>query len=243
MITKWSLSIVVLLVLLTGWCSASDILIIDRFSSGAGVDGIPTGWRPLHFPRIGRHTRYTLAHDSGETVVMAVSNQSASAIFKDISVDPKSYPLLTWRWKVDGILKRGDGRVKSGDDYAARLYVTFLSDTTDIGITERVKRRVAKRIYGIDPPGRALNYIWANRIEKGASIPNAYSSEARMIAVESGPSEAGKWISEEADIYRDYTRLFGEEPPRVTGIAIMTDTDNTGESATAYYDDILFRKR
>jgi hypothetical protein len=64
-----------------------------------------------------------------------------------------------------------------------------------------------------------------------------------MIAVESGASKAGKWISEEVDIYRDYKRLFGEEPPHVTGIAIMTDTDNTGETATAYYDDIVFMKR
>lgn len=35
---------------------------------------------------------------------------------------------------------------------------------------------------------------------------------------------------------------FGEEPPQVEGIAIMTDTDNTGESAIAYYDDIKIEK-
>ena len=237
------LSIIILIVLLTGWSFSSDILIIDRFSSGAGVDGIPSGWHPLHFPRIRRHTRYTLTQDGDNSVVMAVSNQSASAIFKEITIDPKNYPVLTWRWKVEGVLKRGDGRVKSGDDYAARVYVTFLSDANNAGLMARMKRRLAKRIYGIDPPGRAINYIWANRIKKGASIPNAYTSEARMIAVESGASEAGKWISEEVDIYRDYKRLFGEEPPHVTGIAIMTDTDNTGETATAYYDDIVFRKR
>jgi hypothetical protein len=28
----------------------------------------------------------------------------------------------------------------------------------------------------------------------------------------------------------------------ISGVAIMTDTDNTGESATAYYGDILFKK-
>jgi hypothetical protein len=32
--------------------------------------------------------------------------------------------------------------------------------------------------------------------------------------------------------------IFGEESPPVGAIAIMTDTDNTGESVTAYYDDI-----
>ena len=33
-----------------------------------------------------------------------------------------------------------------------------------------------------------------------------------------------------------------DEPLMISGVAIMADTDNTGESATAYYGDILFRK-
>jgi len=60
-----------------------------------------------------------------------------------------------------------------------------------------------------------------------------------MLAVESGDKEIGKWISEERNLYEDYKRLFNEEPPHIMGIAIMTDTDNTGESAVAYYDDII----
>jgi hypothetical protein len=36
----------------------------------------------------------------------------------------------------------------------------------------------------------------------------------------------------------DYRQAFGEEPPNVGAIAIMTDTDNTGETAVAWYGDI-----
>jgi hypothetical protein len=39
----------------------------------------------------------------------------------------------------------------------------------------------------------------------------------------------------------DYRRLFGEEPPPVNGIAVMTNTGHTEESVTAYYGDIVFR--
>jgi hypothetical protein len=28
----------------------------------------------------------------------------------------------------------------------------------------------------------------------------------------------------------------------ISGVAIMTDTDNTGESAAAFYGDIVFKK-
>jgi hypothetical protein len=61
--------------------------------------------------------------------------------------------------------------------------------------------------------------------------------------VRSGPAEVGQWLTEERDLYEDYLRLFGQEPPRIAGIAVMTDTDNTGESAVAYYDDIVLRPR
>ncbi len=61
-----------------------------------------------------------------------------------------------------------------------------------------------------------------------------------MVAVESGEENSGKWISEERNIVADYRRLFGEEPPMVGAIAIMTDTDNTGENARAWYDDLAF---
>jgi hypothetical protein len=59
-----------------------------------------------------------------------------------------------------------------------------------------------------------------------------------LIAVQSGPERIGRWISEERNIYKDYISYFGEEPPEVAAIAIMTDTDNTGEEAIAYYADI-----
>lgn len=45
----------------------------------------------------------------------------------------------------------------------------------------------------------------------------------------------------ERDLYADYQRLFGGEPPRIVGVAVITDTDNTGESAVAYYGDIVLR--
>ncbi len=44
-----------------------------------------------------------------------------------------------------------------------------------------------------------------------------------------------------AQLKADYVLAFGRQPPPVVGIAIMTDTDNTGEEATAYYGDIILK--
>jgi len=63
-----------------------------------------------------------------------------------------------------------------------------------------------------------------------------------IFVVESGKEKLNTWVSEEQNVYEDYKKAFGEEPPMISGVAIMTDTDNTGESATSYYGDIAFRK-
>ena len=60
-----------------------------------------------------------------------------------------------------------------------------------------------------------------------------------MIAVESGNEKAGLWLTEERDLRTDYRALFGSEPPEAAAVAIMTDTDNTGGTAEAWYGEIV----
>jgi hypothetical protein len=63
-----------------------------------------------------------------------------------------------------------------------------------------------------------------------------------MVVVRSGADDVGRWITEERNIVEDYRKAYGTEPPKISGVAIMTDTDNTKSSATAWYGDIVFRK-
>jgi hypothetical protein len=63
-----------------------------------------------------------------------------------------------------------------------------------------------------------------------------------IVVIESGKEKLNKWVIEKRNIYADYKNAFKDEPPMISGVAIMTDTDDTGESATAYYGDILFRR-
>ena len=226
-----------------GIVQAQDSMVIDDFDGAVQESGLPAGWSPLTFRKIPRHTRYTRVREEGNAVVKAEADRSASGIFKKVDIDPVRFPILKWRWKVDHILERGDERTRAGDDYAARIYVTFAYDPDAVSLWERSKYAAIKLFYGEYPPQGALNYIWANRLPKGSVIDNAYTDRAKMIAVESGAENSGRWMKEGVNLYEDYKRLFGKEPPHISGIALMTDTDNTGGSATGYYDDIvLFRK-
>ena len=217
-------------------------LIIDTFSDGPDASGLPKGWKPLHFRKIARHTQYTVEQEGENKFLKAVSQSSASGIYKELDLDLKAYPILSWRWRVENIIQKGDEQSKEGDDYSARLYVTFQYEPDQASLWEKTKYETYRLLYGEYPPAGSLNYIWANKLAKGAAVDSPYTEKSKMVAVESGSDGLGQWWSEQQNVYEDFKQLFGQEPPPLVAIAVMTDTDNTGESATAYYDDIVFTK-
>ena len=189
---------------------ATDVIELGSFSS-SGL----SGWSEKSFQGT---TEYRIVEERGEKVLYAKSEKAASGLVFETDYDPQQFPILSWRWKISEIVSKGDSRSKSGDDYAARIYVIFP--------------------HWFFPKTKTLNYIWGNQLPKDSFQRNVYTSNAMMIAVESGSAKAGEWVTVRRNLLDDYRKAFGEEPSRVGAIAIMTDTDNTGESAEAWYGDI-----
>jgi hypothetical protein len=217
------------------------ILPVGAFSMAQAGRDVPDGWKPLTFPKIKKHTQYEAIADGAITVMRATSEAAASGLVHAVSVDLKKYPILKWRWKVSSLIEKGNVRTKQGDDYAARIYVTFEYNPDKVSISKKIKYKAGRLLFG-DIPIAAINYIWDSRSPVGTIVDNAYTDFVKMIVVESGNQFIGQFRSEERNLYEDYKKAFGEEPPPVNGVAIMTDTDNTGEKATAYYGDIVFMK-
>jgi len=200
-------------------------------------------WKPLEFPKIPRHSTYTRVQDDGRTVLAARSEKAASGLTRKARVDPRENPILVWRWKVRNVIAKADGRTKKGDDYPARMYVGFEYDPSRVGILERVKFEAIRLFYGEYPPMAAISYVWDGREPRGTVFTSPYTNRLKMIVVESGTAELGRWVDERRDVPADYRAAFGEDPPMVSGVAIMTDTDATGESVLAWYGDVSFEKR
>ena len=211
------------------------------FSTARAGESLPDGWQPLSFSRIERHTDYSLVEDAGTVVVKAVSDRSASGLTRAISIDSAVYPVIQWRWKVNNVLHKGDVSSKAGDDYPARIYISFAFDPGRASYLERLEHEAARLIKGQDVPYRAISYIWGSNSPAGTMIANSYTDRAMMFVVQSGSVKLGQWVTEEHNVYEDYKKAFGEEPTMISGVAIMTDTDNTRESAIAWYGDIVFR--
>lgn len=221
---------------------APDRLAIGRFSARTVEQGLPEDWQPLTFRRIERLTRYELVLDGGTPVVRATSEASASGLVRKLSADPIEHGILEWRWKIARPLESGDVTSKSGDDYAARIYVAFEGDPARLSLWERALYLALELWYGEAPPLAALSYVWDARAPVGTIVPNPYTSRVRMIVVESGGANAGRWIEERRDLAADFRAAFADDPPRISGVAIMTDTDDTGESAIAWYGDLTLRR-
>ena len=170
-----------------------------------------SGWSDKKFKG---KTDYSFA----DGALKAYSVKGASAKIKKMTVNTQMYPRLSWSWRVNHALKREDIGKRTGDDFAARVYVIF-------------PRTFFWRM-------RAINYVWAGRMPKESHAPSPYTENSVAVAVESGDARAGQWVFEERNIYEDYKKIFGEDPPLLGGIAIMTDTDDTRDEATAWYGDI-----
>lgn len=235
----WLLGLGLLTVPTCLWAQDAPVLEVAKFSAGQAGPGLPDGWKPLTFKKVPKQTVYELVRDGGVVVVRAVSQASASGLTKEVKVDPKEFPIIQWRWKVENLLKHSDVTRKEGDDYPARLYITFEYDPDKVSFGKKLKFKVGQAIFGNIPIG-ALNYIWETNTPVGTILENAYTDFARMVVVESGPQKVGLWVEEARNIYEDYKKAFGEEPPMINGVAIMSDTDNTKETAIAYYGDIQF---
>lgn len=176
------------------------------------------GWEEKEFQG---KTQYKIILLEGQNVLAAQSDSAASGLFKEVSIDLKKTPYINWSWKVDNILSGVDEKTKEGDDYSARIYVVS-SGGLFIWKT------------------KALDYVWSSNQPVGEAWPNAYTASAHMISVESGQSGKGKWKTYKRNVLEDFKHFYGADIAKIDVVAIMTDTDNTGLSAKAYYGDIYF---
>lgn len=191
-------------------------------------------WIPIIFPKIENHSEYDVVQIDGVTALKTSSKSSASGIRCTKEFNVYDYPVVRWRWRVDNVYEKGNLEEKAGDDYPLRVYIMFKYDPEKASFGEKVQYGLAKMIYGEYPPQSSLNYIWANRPHKKRIYSSTYTHRAQLVIVRAGSEDTGSWWEQEINILDDYQQAFGKPPPLHASIAIMNDSDNTGESAVSY---------
>ncbi|OIO71942.1 MAG: hypothetical protein AUJ56_03005 [Zetaproteobacteria bacterium CG1_02_49_23] len=160
-----------------------------------------------------------------EHALDAVSNASASGLLRKIRVDLNKTPILNWSWMVSrsSLLDKPehDERSKHGDDYPVRIYIII-----DGGWAFWKTH--------------ALNYVWSANQPSGTHWQNAFTSNAIMLAVDSGQTAIGSWQQHKRNIRQDLQQYLAIDTDYIDAIAIMSDTDNTGGNTHAAYGNIFF---
>ncbi len=191
--------------------AAATQLTVGNFSGGGLGE-----WKTKSFQGM---TRYRLVTRDSRQVLEAYSKGTASGLVREIRVDLEKLPYLNWSWRVKDVLTGIDERTKAGDDYPARVYV-IVSGGIAFWRT------------------RTLIYVWSSHQPAGSIWENAFTANARVMALRSG--KAAGWASEHRNVRADFKMCFKDEISFLDAVAIMTDTDNSRQEAAAWYGDIFF---
>ncbi len=213
---KHLLSALVILLLLGTAVWAADQLVIADFAAWPAT-GVPKDWELK--VKTGK-ADYGVVRDDGIAALRLKSVDSSFSFQREVDVDLKAYPVLSWKWKVTKLPAGGDFRKSGTDDQAAQLFVAF-------GKT------------------KSIVYIWDTSAPRGLTQDTSpvFFMHVQVVVVRSGPEETGKWITESRNVYEDYKKFFGEEPPHVEGMRIQINSQHTGTEAESYFADVAFRKQ
>jgi hypothetical protein len=211
--------------------AAGDVLLREEFTS-------LEAWRPLTFPKISNHSTYSVATNDEQSAfwLKAESDRSASGLVWKQEYDVHAYPRLRWRWRVENVYEKGDATSKAGDDYPIRVYVMFKYDPAKASFGKAIKYALAKAAYGEYPPDGGLSYVWESRERPEEYVVSPYTASVVMFLKQKGAAKVGQWVDEEADVLADYRAAFGKDPPRTASLAVMNDSDNTGEKSVSFVD-------
>jgi Protein of unknown function (DUF3047) len=224
---------------------ASGALAADALPFSAQKPGIPVAehYRLIGIPKIAQNA-FSLVEDEGRTVLKVDSHSSASTVGLPLTATRETGTALQWRWKVSRTLDAANPRIKSGDDFAARVYVFFDVPLDSLSFADRAKNWLARVMTGMDVPTAAICYVWDHREAMGASFWSPYTQRVRMVVLRNESSGANAWHSERRDLAADFKSAFGIDlgtsMPRATGVAVGSDTDNTAGRVTTWFGDVAF---
>jgi hypothetical protein len=212
-----------LLLVVSGGSLAQDsVYWVDRFSMDRVKEGVPDGWEL----EIKDGTPELQVMTEGEVAVVRFKTENSSfGLRKEFGLEVKEFPYLNWKWKVSQLPEKGDFRHKDTDDQAAQVYVHF----------PRFPAKLNSEF---------VCYYWeSNPKNKGMEGRSVAWSKARVIVLQAGKEKLNQWVTEKRNVYEDYKRLFGKEPPKAGGVAFYVNSQHTNSSGESFLREIYFSKK
>jgi hypothetical protein len=222
---------------------SGDVVEVGRFSRKTASAPLPDYWQQYIIMPSKPLTQYSLVDTPQGVALEATADASASGLVRKVRIQPERHPIVSWRWRVEGLIPGADKRRASAEDSPARLVLSFHGDPQKLDVVERGKMRLASALSGREFPYATLMYVVSNALPVGTLLPNPHTERIQMLVVASGEGQVGQWKDFRRNVREDYRMAFGEDPGEIVSVGVMTDTDNTGRSARCHYGDISFLSR
>ena len=166
-------------------------------------------------------TTWTLGANEKGSFIKAEAEGKGSGLGKEALIDLLKTPFINITWKVEKDLSGIVENSKKGHDYAARVFVIKKTGSTALS-------------------NRAINYVFSSNNEVGKNWPSPYTKKSIDYLLSSTKQNMNTWVTVKTNVKDDFMKLHGIEVSDISGVAIMTDTDNSKLKAISYYQNIYF---
>jgi hypothetical protein len=169
-------------------------------------------------------TTWTLGSNEKGNFIKAEAEGKGSGLGKEVLIDLSKTPFINITWKVEKDLSGIIENSKKGHDYAARVFVIKKTGSTALS-------------------NRAINYVFSSNNEVGKNWPSPYTKKSIDYVLSTTQENLDTWVTVKANVKEDFMKLHGINVEDISGVAIMTDTDNSKLKAISYYQDIYFSSK
>ena len=177
--------------------------------------------KSLEVRKVKGKTTYTLGFNENGNYIRAEAEGKASGLGKELKINLLKTPFINITWKVEKDLSGIIENSKKGHDYAARVFVVKKTGATALS-------------------NRAINYVFSSNNPAGNNWPSPYTKKSIDYVLSTTKEHHNQWITVKANVREHFKKLHDLDVSELTGVAIMTDTDNSKLKAISYYQNIYF---
>lgn len=192
---------------------ADDVTTLEDFSSYKSGPLPEDGWKT----RNGEASSvYSVIIENNNSYLNAHDRGFSVQLFRAKGWKLSEDHMMSWKWRAIKFPVNSN-ELKGLNDSVAAVYVVF-----------------PKRWFVPE----TIKYIWSEKLPVGTLIRRKDNFPA--LVIRSGTEDAGKWITEERNVYEDYKKLFDQRSPSSpVAFGVLTDSNDTKSEAIADYDNFV----
>ena len=208
----------IFLLVLVSWVLLLQVVLAEKVNV---FDFTEDEFKKLKVKKVKGETTWSLGSNEKGNFIKAEAEGKGSGLGKEVKIDTLKTPFINITWKVEKDLSGIIENSKKGHDYAARVFVVKKTGSTALS-------------------NRAINYVFSSNSSINDSWPSPYTKKSIDYVLSTTKNDLNTWVTVKANVKKNFMELHGLEVKELSGVAIMTDTDNSKLKAIAYYQNIYF---